>query len=96
MIRGACGAVILSTGFSFGFGAYAVIRGRQLVRDVAVATAKSDSADRCNPESFRYSYPEGSSEVGAAVLRCKAKLASSVPPWWIFKSPLETLLFPRI
>ena len=94
MVRGACGAVILSTGFSFGYGSDAVIRGKQRVRDAAVASAKADTAGKCNRENFRFSYPEGSPKVGVAVNRCKERLASSVPPWWTFQSPLEALLFP--
>jgi hypothetical protein len=94
MVRGACGAVILSTGISFSYASYAVIRGKQLIRDAVVTRAIADRAGKCNRENFRFSYPEGSPKVDAAVTRCKVRLASSVPPWWTFQSPLEALLFP--
>ena len=42
MVRGAYGAVILSVGFLFSYGSYAVIRGKQLIRDAAVTRAKAD------------------------------------------------------
>ena len=94
MVRGACGAVILSTGFSFSYGVYAVIRGKQLMREVAVARAIANSADTCDEENFRYSYPDGSPKLGQAVKRCLNSQGGSVPPWWTFKSPIELFLFP--
>ena len=42
MVRGACGAVILSAGLFFSYGSYPVIRGKQLIRDAAVTRAKAD------------------------------------------------------
>ena len=80
--------------YLFSYASYAVIRGKQLIRDASVTRAIADRAGKCNRENFRFNYPEGSPKVGAAVTRCKVRLASSVPPWWTFQRPLEALLFP--
>ncbi len=94
MVRGACGAVILSTGFSFGYGLYAVIRGKQLMREVAVARAIASPRDTCDEENFRYSYPSRSPKLEQAIKRCLKDQVNSVAPWWTFKSPIELFLFP--
>ena len=94
MVRGACGAVILSSGLSFTLGAIVLVRGKQLMRDVAVLEAVASADDKCSYSTFRYSYPEGSPKVRGAVEACKRDVANSVSPWWTFKSPVELFLFP--
>ena len=94
MVRGACGAVILSTGFSFSYGVYAVIRGKQLMRELAVARAIATSRHTCDEENFRYSFPSGSPKLKQAMKRCLKDQGNSVAPWWTFKSPIELFLFP--
>jgi len=94
MVRGACGAVVLSTGFSFGYGIYAVIRGKQLMHEIAVAKAIATSSDTCDEENFRYSYPSGSPKLEQAMKLCLKDEGNSVAPWWTFKSPIELFLFP--
>ena len=94
MVRGACGAVILSTGFSISYGVYAVIRGKQLMHELAVARAIATSSDTCDEENFRYSFPSGSPKLEKAMKRCLKDQRNSVGPWWTFKSPIEQFLFP--
>ena len=94
MVRGACGAVILSAGISFGYGVFAVVRGKQLMHEVAVRKAEIGAGEKCSSERLRFSYPEGSPKVRDAVAACKRDVGKSVPPWWTFKSPLEIFLFP--
>ena len=92
LVRGACGVVILWAGGSFSYGTFAVIRCKQLMREVAVRKAEADIGGNCTPERIRYNYPEVSQKVREAVATCKRYAANKVPPWWTFKSPLEIFL----
>ena len=94
LVRGACGVVIISAGVSFSYTAFAVVRGKQLMREISVRKAVAGAGEKCSYERFRFSYPEGSPKVREAVAACKRDAGKSVPPWWTFKSPLEIFLFP--
>ena len=93
MVRGGCGSVILSEGISFGYGVFAVVRGKQLMREVAVRTAELGAGEKCSSRRFRFSYPEVSPKVRDAAAACQRDVGKSVPLWWSFKSPLEIFLF---